>query len=45
MGAGASKRVSAVRWGVTKNIFWAWILTMPISAVLGALLFFFYKAM
>jgi PiT family inorganic phosphate transporter len=45
MGAGATKRVSAVRWGVTKNIFWAWILTIPISAALGAVLFFFYKAL
>ncbi|HEX2970130.1 MAG TPA: inorganic phosphate transporter [Bacteroidales bacterium] len=39
MGAGASRRVSAVRWGVTRNIFWAWILTIPVSALLGALLF------
>jgi PiT family inorganic phosphate transporter len=45
MGAGATKRVSAVRWGVTKNIFWAWILTIPISAALGAMLYFFYKAL
>jgi PiT family inorganic phosphate transporter len=45
MGAGATKRVSAVRWGVTKNIFWAWILTIPISAFLGAALYFFYRAL
>jgi PiT family inorganic phosphate transporter len=32
MGAGASQRVSAVRWGVTTRIFWAWILTIPVSA-------------
>lgn len=35
MGAGASQRVSAVRWGVTTRIFWAWILTIPVSAVVS----------
>lgn len=44
MGAGASRRVSAVRWGVTRNIFWAWLLTIPISAMLGAGLYFLYSA-
>jgi len=37
IGAGARKGVSAVKWGVTTNIFWAWILTIPVSAVIGAL--------
>ena len=32
MGVGASKRVSAVRWGVAGNILIAWVLTLPISA-------------
>ena len=32
MGVGASQRVSAVRWGVTARILWAWVLTIPISA-------------
>ena len=32
MGVGASQRVSAVRWGVTARILWAWMLTIPISA-------------
>jgi PiT family inorganic phosphate transporter len=45
MGAGATKRVSAVRWGVTKSIFWSWILTIPVSAAMGAALFFFYRAL
>lgn len=36
MGVGASKRVSAVRWGVAKNILLAWILTIPISAGISA---------
>lgn len=33
IGVGSVKGVSAVRWGVAKNILWAWILTIPISAV------------
>lgn len=36
MGVGATKRLSAVRWGVTINLLWAWILTIPISALLAA---------
>jgi PiT family inorganic phosphate transporter len=35
MGVGATKRLSAVRWGVTRNIVLAWILTFPICGVLG----------
>jgi len=35
MGVGATKRISAVRWGVASNIVVAWILTMPMSAVLS----------
>ena len=35
MGAGAAKRVSAVRWGVAGNIVLAWILTLPCAAVIG----------
>ena len=41
IGVGATKGASAVKWGVTTNIFWAWILTIPVSAVIGALMFFF----
>ncbi|MDQ4048940.1 MAG: inorganic phosphate transporter [Actinomycetota bacterium] len=36
MGAGAAKRVSAVRWGVAGNIVVAWILTLPAAAAIGA---------
>ena len=36
MGAGAGKRVSAVRWGVAGNIAMAWVLTLPASAAIGA---------
>jgi PiT family inorganic phosphate transporter len=37
VGVGATKRLSAVRWGVAGQIVWAWILTIPASASLGAL--------
>ena len=36
IGVGATKRLSAVRWGVTVNLLWAWILTIPVSALLAA---------
>ena len=41
MGAGAGKRVSAVRWGVAGNIFMAWLLTLPAAAVIGAAVYGF----
>jgi inorganic phosphate transporter, PiT family len=44
IGAGARKGVSAVKWGVTTSIFWAWILTIPISAIIGSLMFFLLNA-
>jgi PiT family inorganic phosphate transporter len=37
IGVGATKRLSAVRWGVTVNLLWAWILTIPVSGIMGAL--------
>ncbi len=47
MGVGATRRVSAVRWGVAGNIVIAWILTIPLSALVGAgaykLISFFVK--
>lgn len=36
LGVGASQRVSAVRWGVTTRILWAWVLTIPISGGVAA---------
>jgi PiT family inorganic phosphate transporter len=39
IGVGATKRMSAVRWGVTINLIWAWILTIPVSALLAALVY------
>ncbi len=40
MGVGATKRLSAVRWGVTVNLFWAWILTIPVSALMAAMIYY-----
>jgi PiT family inorganic phosphate transporter len=40
IGVGATKRLSAVRWGVTINLLWAWILTIPVSAGLAALFYY-----
>jgi PiT family inorganic phosphate transporter len=37
MGVGATQRLSAVRWGVAGRIVYAWILTIPVSAVIGAI--------
>ena len=36
VGVGATRKLSAVRWGVAGNIVWAWVLTLPASALLGA---------
>ena len=36
IGVGATKRFSAVRWGVAGSIVWAWVLTIPCSALIGA---------
>ena len=35
MGVGATKRLSAVKWGVVERILWAWVLTLPVTATLG----------
>lgn len=42
VGVGAVKRVSAVRWGVTINLLWAWILTIPLSALLSMTLYWIF---
>lgn len=43
VGVGATRRVSAVRWGVTINLLWAWILTIPLSGLLAMLLYWILK--
>ncbi len=44
IGVGATKRLSAVKWGITTKIFWAWILTIPVSAFIGAGIHYFLLA-
>ncbi|QQL49568.1 inorganic phosphate transporter [Mucilaginibacter ginkgonis] len=39
IGVGLTKRASAVRWGVTINLIWAWIITIPISALVAGLVY------
>ena len=43
IGVGARRRVSTVRWGITRNIFWAWILTIPVSALISAGIYYILK--
>jgi PiT family inorganic phosphate transporter len=44
IGVGLTKRLSAVRWGLTINIFWAWVITIPVSAVIAGLIFVLLRA-
>ncbi len=39
IGVGATKRLSAVRWGITKSLLTAWVLTIPVSALLAAIIY------
>lgn len=43
IGVGVTKRVSAVRWGVTIQLIWAWVLTIPVSALLAAGIFYLLR--
>ncbi len=43
IGVGATKRLSAVRWGVTISLLWAWVLTIPISAIMAAIIYYIVK--
>jgi len=45
IGVGLTKRVSAVRWGVTINLIWAWVITIPISAIIAGAVFAVVKAL
>jgi len=40
VGVGATNRLSAARWGIAGRIVWAWIMTIPASAGMAALLYF-----
>ncbi len=44
IGVGATKRLSAVRWGVTVNLVWAWVLTIPVSALFAATIYWLLRA-
>lgn len=41
-GVGASRRITAVRWGVTRRILWAWVLTIPGAGLMGAAFHFLF---
>lgn len=43
MGVGAAKRLSSVRWIVAKSIVWAWIITIPFTSILAAILVYILK--
>ena len=44
MGVGLTKRITAVRWGVTINLLWAWIITIPISMAIAAGVYYLLSA-
>jgi PiT family inorganic phosphate transporter len=44
IGVGATRRLSAVRWGVAGQIVWAWILTIPMSAAIGAITYLLIRS-
>ncbi len=43
VGVGASRRLTAVRWGITRRILWAWVLTIPGAALIGTAIFHIVK--
>jgi PiT family inorganic phosphate transporter len=44
VGVGATRRLSAVKWGVAGRIVWAWVLTIPLSAAVAALTYYLVSA-
>jgi PiT family inorganic phosphate transporter len=44
IGAGITKRLSAVKWKVTLNLVWAWVITIPITALFASLFYWFAKS-
>ncbi len=44
LGVGATKRLSAVRWGIVGNILWAWVLTLPLTFMFGGALMLLVRA-
>ncbi len=45
LGAGAAQRVNMVRWGIASDIVWAWLLTLPATALLGAIFLWALRAL
>jgi PiT family inorganic phosphate transporter len=43
VGVGATRRLSAVRWGIARRIVWAWVLTIPAAAAIGATTYWVVK--
>ena len=43
IGVGVTKRVSAVRWGVTVSLLWAWVLTIPITAIIATIIYYIFS--
>lgn len=43
IGVGATKRLSAVRWGVTINLLWAWIITIPVSGLMACIVYWIFR--
>ncbi|HEX9161939.1 MAG TPA: inorganic phosphate transporter [Thermoanaerobaculia bacterium] len=43
IGVGATRRLSAVRWGVAQRIVWAWVLTIPMAGLMGAATYFIVR--
>lgn len=44
IGVGLTKRISAVRWGITVSLLWAWVLTIPVSAIIAAICYLLVQA-
>ncbi|MFM9989171.1 anion permease [Flavobacterium sp.] len=40
IGVGITKRISAVRWGITINLLWAWVLTIPVTALIAVIVYY-----
>jgi len=45
IGVGATRRLSAVKWGVAGRIVWAWVITIPIAALVSAICYFAVAAL
>ena len=45
MGTGLTKRITAVRWGITINLLYAWILTIPVSMGIAALVYYLFRVL